>query len=243
MRKIYEKEWFGIDFKSFAVLDSKRLADINFYGNFYDKFYKRFNSYEELPDDWKTGKRLVADFILQQANSQDRLLSIGCGNGYIEYLLRKKERNITAIEPSLKATEFLKRYCDLKLYNGYFPQCLKDADDTSFDLAYMSATEYCFSDNELLNLLKEIRHLEIKSFILISVSIYKASPVRLLKDTAKLLLSNLGLRDLDQFWGYSRTPKEFAYLFKTAGFQNIESGFLKDNIFWIKCVNKDKYEY
>jgi hypothetical protein len=26
MRKLYQKEWFGIDFKSFSVLDPKNIA-------------------------------------------------------------------------------------------------------------------------------------------------------------------------------------------------------------------------
>jgi len=30
MRKIYQQEWFGIDFKSFAVLDSKNVATASF---------------------------------------------------------------------------------------------------------------------------------------------------------------------------------------------------------------------
>ena len=107
MQKLYQKEWFGIDYKSFTVLDSKKVADVSFYDRFYDEFYKKFNSYEELPEDWKAVKKQVADLIIQMTNKNSKILSIGSGSGYIEYLLWKEGRDITAIEPSEKATRFL----------------------------------------------------------------------------------------------------------------------------------------
>jgi len=90
MRKFYQQEWFGIDFKSFVKLDSGRVADKSFYDKFYDEFYKRYKSYEELPEVWRKDKRLAADFILRQPDPSERILSIGCGSGYVEYLLRKE---------------------------------------------------------------------------------------------------------------------------------------------------------
>src|SRR3989304_3235193 len=109
MRKLYQREWFGIDFSSFANLDPRNIADGSFYDKFYDKFYRNFSSYDELPQEWRLSKKQVADFILSQTNNNDRLLSIGCGNGYIEYLLWREGRNIIAVEPSLKSTRFLEQ--------------------------------------------------------------------------------------------------------------------------------------
>ncbi|MDO8140628.1 MAG: hypothetical protein Q6358_03940 [Candidatus Brocadiales bacterium] len=86
MRKFYQEEWFGIKFKSFVKLDSSRVAD----KSFYDEFYKRYKSYEELPEVWRKGEKLVADFILRQPDSFERIMSLGCGSGYVEYLLRKE---------------------------------------------------------------------------------------------------------------------------------------------------------
>ncbi len=91
MRRTWQKEWLGIDFKSFAALNSKKIADVFFYDKFYEEFYKKFSFYEEFPLDWKQQKRLIANFILEQTNDEDKILSIGCGNGYIEYLLITKE--------------------------------------------------------------------------------------------------------------------------------------------------------
>lgn len=196
MRKFYQKEWFGIDFKSFTILDSKKVADVSFYDRFYEEFYKKFNSYEELSEGWKSAKKQVADLIIQMTNKDSRILSIGSGNGYIEISLRKDGRDITAIEPSEKATRFLRQFSDVRLYNGYFPMCLTNAGNTSFDLAYMSGTEYVFTEKEMLKLLENIKDFNIKSFLLVSASIYNNSFLRLIKDMAKKMLSFMRLYEL-----------------------------------------------
>ncbi len=234
MRKLYQKEWFGIDFNSFTEFDSKNVADVVFYDRFYDEFYNKYASFDELPEKWKTYKKVVADLILQSTNSNERILSIGCGNGYIEYLLWKEGRDITAIEPSAKASYFLKQFSNVKLYEGYFPSCLKKVNEDRFDLAYMSGTEYVFSEKELSKLLEDIKNINIKSFLLVSASVYSNSFLRFIKDTVKEMLSFVGLYELGQLWGYTRTPAEFIKAFRRTGFKEVKSGFLQENCFWIK---------
>lgn len=234
MRKLYQREWFGIDFKSFANIDSKNVADGSFYDKFYDELYRRFSSYDGLPQEWRLSKKQVADFILSQTNNNDRLLSIGCGNGYIEYLLWREGRNITAVEPSLKSTKFLEQFSDVKIYHGYFPDCLRRVDEQPFDWAYMSATEYVFDKRGLVRLLSDILDFKVRIFLLNSVSIYNKNVLRSMKHLAKEALSLFRLYELGQLWGYSRTTDELAQAFKKAGFKNIESGFLNKGHFWIK---------
>ena len=235
MRRFYQKEWFGIDFKSFTQLDSRNIADVAFYDKFYDEFYKRFSSYDDLPPGWRAEKDIIVNFLQQQTNPGDRLLSIGCGNGFIEYLLRKCGRKIVAIEPSQKATRFLTESCDIKPYNDYFPQGLKGEDAASFGLVYMIAIDYVFGEKEFLGLLEDVRKFGAKTFLLFSVSVYnRAAFVETMKYFAKSVLARAGLYDLGQFWGYLRTPLEFSDLFKKMGFKDIEKGFLADNRFWIK---------
>lgn len=234
MKKLYQKEWFGIDFKSFTALDSKKVADVVFYDRFYDEFYEKFNSFDNLPEDWKETKKQVAKLIIQMTDKDSKVLSIGSGNGYIEYLLWKEGRNITAIEPSVPATNFLRQNSNVKLYEGYFPSCLENANESSFDLAYMSGTEYIFNEKELLKLLEDIKDFNIKSFLLLSASIYNNSLLSLIKDMIKKILSFIGLYELGQFWGYKRTPVELIQSFKKAGFKDIRSGFLERNCFWLE---------
>lgn len=235
MRKFYQKDWFGIEFRSFTKLNSTKIADNEFYDKFYNVLYKKYSSFEELPLSWKNSKKAVAGLILRQTSCDDKLLSIGCGNGYIEYLLKKGDRNIVAIEPSIKSTYFLKKFCDIKLYNGYFPECLKNKDVPDFDLIYMSGTEYIFNDIELIELLNRIKDFNPKQFLLISAACEtNSSFLLIIKQFLKQLLSFARIEELGQLWGYVRTPDEFLRIFKTVGFKNIEKGLLKDNQFWIK---------
>jgi len=100
----------------------------------------------------------------------------------------------------------------------------------------MNATEYVFNENELIKLLTDIKDYGVKNFLLVSASTYNGrfAPLRLIKDTVKSMLSLIGLYELGQFWGYTRTPDELANAFKEAGFERIEMGFIREGIFWIK---------
>lgn len=179
-----------------------------FYGKLYDEFYKKYKSYDELPESWRNSKKAVADLVLELTTHGEKLLSIGCGNGYVEYLLRKEGRNITAIEPSIKAVVFLKQFSAVNLYEGYFPDCLKNKGEGPFDLAYMSGTEYCFNKQEFAILLKQIYDFGISKFLIISASWYDSFAVKQrAKDFIKRVLSSLKLYELGQFWGISERLK------------------------------------
>jgi hypothetical protein len=157
-----------------------------------------------------------------------RLLSIGSGNGYIEYLLWKEGRIITSVEPSRKSTRFLEQSSNVQIYHGYFPDCLRK-EDAPFDWAYMIATEYVFDYNQLIRLLEDIGDFKIKKLLLTSVCIYDKSILRFTKDMTKEILASLGLYELGQLWGYSRTLDELIELIRKAGFKSIETGKVSNN--------------
>jgi len=92
MRKFWQKNWFDIEFNSFATLNPNTLADEIFYDKFYKEFFNKFNSYDELPSGWRQDKKILANFILEQIKfwNKQKVLSIGCGNGFIETELSKK---------------------------------------------------------------------------------------------------------------------------------------------------------
>lgn len=236
MRKFYQTDWFGIYFKSFININSRKIAGISFYNKFYEEFYKKFSSYEDLPHEWLLNKNLIADFILKQTNNIDRVLSIGSGIGYIEYNIKNAGRNIVAIEPSQKASEFIKKFSNIKIYNGFPSLCLNEKEGMLlYDFIYMVAVDYIFNNNELISLLKNIKNFKAKNFLLISVSIYKSQSLsQTFKHFIKLIMSFFNFYELGQLWGYERKSEDFLYIFRKTGFVNIKSGFLKENIFWIK---------
>lgn len=90
MIKFWQINWFDIEFSSFATLNPNRLADEEFYDKFYKEFFNKFNSYDDLPSRWKQDKKVLADFIFEQIKEKQKVLSIGCGSGFIETELSKK---------------------------------------------------------------------------------------------------------------------------------------------------------
>jgi SAM-dependent methyltransferase len=176
---------------------------------------------------------MVADFILQHTSEGDRLLSIGCGNGYVEFLLARHARRITAVEPSRQATHMLRSaQSAVRIHEGYFPQAVP-AGEESFALAYMVATEYVFDNRGLRRLLSAIRDSGIPSFLLISASVHPFSPVQYVRGVGKALLARLKLRPLGQFWGYERSATEMVRLFRQAGFPRLSQGRL-GHYFWVR---------
>jgi hypothetical protein len=230
---MYEKEWFGIEFDSFTKPDPRRLADASFYDRFYAQFYGKFFSYDDLPEDWRTRKREISELIFQRTDEKQHLLSIGCGNGYIEWLLDRTGRNVVAVEPSETATRFLKQCADIRIVNGYFPECLEGSGE-GFDFAYMVATDYLFDDKQLALLLRSALELGIGSFLLVSVTVTdKTGFVRRVKDGVKTILGSSGLYHPGQLWGYSRSPLEFRLLFEKAGFAAADHGFLRPDTYFV----------
>jgi len=90
MQKFYQTEWFNIQFSSFIEMNASKQADEEFYNKFYAEFFKKFSSYSELSNKWKEEKEQVVNFIYENIKNYNKILSIGCGNGYIEYSLNKK---------------------------------------------------------------------------------------------------------------------------------------------------------
>ena len=202
MRKIYQDAWLGISFPEFTALDAEKIADIHFYERFYQELFRRYATYEELPADWRKGKVALADFILDSTDPKDRLLAIGCGNGYMEVLLSQTHRQVTAIDPSPGATRLLAHYPAVKLINGSFPECLQSDGQPPYDVAYLNAVDYCLAEDELAALLKQIYDYPIKTFILISVSVYhKYDLGRCVKDYLKEILKFFKVYHPGQFWG------------------------------------------
>ena len=143
------------------------------------------------------------------------------------------------VEPSRMATKFLKKFANIKIYHGYFPQCLSNTNENNnFDLAYMVAVDYVFNKKELLNFLQDVKRFGIKNFLLVSVSIHdRRSLKQSIKYLGKLFLGYLKIYELGMFWGYSRAPEEFYKAFNSAGFRTIKQGFLDKKVFWIMGVS------
>lgn len=236
MKKIYQKEWFGIKFSEFTKLNSKKIADDEFYKKFYELFYKKFNSYKDISKDYIERKTNIARDIITFSKNYKDILSIGCGNGFVEnFIIKNSDKNILAIEPS-NNFKWLTNGGGCKTVIGFFPECVKD--EKKYEFGYCSTIDYVFNNEEYTNFLKSIYEYGFKEFYLAEVIMPAEGFVASIKEIVKTVLSLLGLYNKGQFWGYLRNIDEHIMLLKKVGFKNITCGAHKHGSYWIRIKNE-----
>lgn len=238
MRRMYQTEWHGIPFSSLSTPSSVDLAGPEFYQAFYEGFFERYQGWEQLDSRWLLRKRSWGEFILERAEQQGKVLSIGCGIGALEHYMKVRaprlELSIHEVAPTAwrwVAPEFTQ---DRKLL-GMIPTCIPKGSE--FDLIFLSAVDYTFDDANAVALLSSLRPFITRSgghCLLISASLQQPSVTlgdkalslaRGLKVFAEAALDRVGLRPR-QFWGWTRTQEEYQSLFHRAGYKGIEDGFI-----------------
>jgi SAM-dependent methyltransferase len=235
MRKLYQKSWFGIDFKDLPVkMSNQEVAGVDFYTHFYQEFYKRFDSYKQLPKYWLDLKDEIVEHLSSVVKDK-KVLSIGCGNGYIEHKLFQNNitNHIVAIEPGNVSAKWVNKEAII-LLDGLFPQAIEnDYRAEDFDLVYASGIDYVFNDQQYDKFLKSIRHFGFDKFLLTEIFVSNNDFISLFKHHIKNALSLLGLYDKGQLWGYLRSIDEHKRYLNRAGFHHLEVGQYKHGGYWI----------
>ena len=247
MRRMYQKEWQGIQFDEFASLSSTQLADGQFYGKFYEAFFDRFKTWDDIDKSWRNQKKLVADFLYRlilNGKSGGQTLCVGCGLGYIEHVLLR-----SGIDPAyLDVSEVVEtplqwlrqELPENNIHLGFIPECLPT--ERKYSLIYLVAVDYIMDQDELIALLGNLRgRLEAGGRCIIITASYDgvcglSKIKRGIKDTIKHLSDVARLKLQGQFWGYMRNRGEFQSAMNAAGFADIDDGFIessKEATYWI----------
>jgi protein-L-isoaspartate O-methyltransferase len=243
VKKFWQTEWQGIQFSAFVNLSSKTLPDANFYNTFYRELFLRYSGYSELDKKWRESKDVVADWIAEQLPSGARVLSVGCGLGYVEQKLWKEHGDrIESIE--LHVTDYAGDA--LRWLREVIPdERIHDAaergqlDELEFDIIYLSAVDYALSDKELIHLLTQLKERlkDTGRLIMVSASYLAqfSSLSRVIKDVIKDILDVSGVRSRGQFWGWMRSRKEYQNLMNLSGFSAVDDGFidLRSQTYWV----------
>ena len=256
MRRFYQESWLGIPFTAFTGVSFFRLADPRFYSSFYEELFRRYQSWNDLPSGWLETKKADAEWLVEQIRLNlafrpsdappYRILSIGSGTGFMEWLILRKLPNIELYvnEPSTIGMKWTKNFIPPdRIFIGLPPACLPS--DIKYDLVYISAVDYAFSRLAFSRLLENL-HQQLEKggeLICLSASLLQEDSfigglVNVLKNIIRCLLHFTGIRR-QQFWGWRRTSKEYEKLFRKAGFRDLASGILKDGFesFWIRGKN------
>ena len=254
MRRFYQKNWFGIDFSSFTELSFFHLAGSGFYEQFYTALFSIYDSWEALPQSWRTAKTIQAFWLARQAEALNvalhedrknrplRVFSVGSGLGFVEYNFLKElpETELHISEPSNSGMDWI-RICipPERVHIGVglsaLPQNLR------FDMIYLSAVDYFLRQHEFIRLLQELRLRLTQGgrVICLSASLLEDDGIGSAfahagKTALYALLHCAGIRR-KQFWGWLRTREEYLAGIREAGYEDIREGRLEDEAgtFWV----------
>lgn len=246
MRRMYQRNWLGIEFKDFSILSKKIIAGPNFYNEFYTQLFQKYRDYESLPMEWQLGKRAIADWLLARINADDRILSVGCGLGYIEQCIWRGSDGRLRLhvwELAAKSLVWLKNV----LPSNNVHVCNHLSQLGKFEIIYLSAVDYALDDSALVSLISSARRsLNFGGrIIIISGSFVDDSKISAViyrfKHIFRLLMSSIGFYqfELGQFWGYSRTKSDYIKIMQCAGLSRLNDGFIKNgyqNYYWIEAM-------
>jgi len=243
MHKLYQEQWHGIPFSSFADISAEDIAGPDFYARFYEEFFNRHKTWGDLSPEWLAFKRGTAEFIRERAgdNRSLSMFSVGCGLGIIEkFLSENGYKNLEANEVSDIPLKFIKRDLpEMRIFVGPLPGCLPPG--RGYDFIYMAASEYFFDQKQLSVFLGSLRAMLSPGgkLLLISVSVEGGETLReSLSALKSRILAMLRLRPRGQFWGYLRTPTEFMDAMARGGFTNLSGGLRRigthNRIYWVE---------
>ena len=225
MKKLYQSQWHNIKFKDFYKISKNELPESAFYEKFYNLFHKKYSSYKDLDRFWIKEKLKYIEIFKKSSkfSKKSKILSVGCGTGFIEKELIKNNKfdNIEVTEVSDSPLKWLKKYISpLNIHIGYFPDCIKH--DNKFDLIILSSIDYVFSDKEYISFIKNVNKSlnENGECILISVSHLKNDLFYTLKKNIQNIIAYFDTKS--QFYGYSRRSKELITLMNIGGFKFLD---------------------
>lgn len=245
MKKFWQTEWHGIQFSDIAPTSSVQLAEASFYDSFYRELFRRYSSYHELDQGWRKNKNSVADWIARSVPKGARVLSVGCGLGYIEQKLWHECSGQIELHVSDYASESLSWLKDV-IPSDRIHESLEEIREMryhSFNFIYISAVDYAMDDESFIGLISYCKHMLAANgqLLIISASFLKKNSTVYSRtiDLVKAFLDMIGLRSRGQFWGWMRTREEYNLLMKKASFDCIKDGFVDHNDskdYWISGI-------
>jgi hypothetical protein len=144
-RLMWQFEWQDIEFRKLGVkLKFFNRASADFYSTFYKELFYRYAGYDELPKNWRDEKYKTAKSVAQLLKGKKKIMSVGCGLGYIEKCIveLKPHCQIDAYDFSMDASFWLNSVEGIRVI-----QELEKGDKCDF--IYCTQLLYALTDKEI----------------------------------------------------------------------------------------------
>lgn len=182
--------------------------------------------------------------IISKITNEKKVLSVGCGVGYVENEIIKRlpDLELSASDFSCISLSWLKEILPEENLIVGLPLNVD-----SYDLIYCVELEYALNNTELIALLKNIKSLLApQGKLLIITSCVWTEPTNLISRIKRFIKSKsqtyLQLKK-GQLWGYKRSEMELLQIFSEAGFSTLDSGkFLSTTSYYLATYNEEKLQ-
>jgi len=244
---VYEKEWLGISFDKLSVKPSfYDLATSEFYDAFYEKFLDKYSGFMDLPGDWLAAKRITAEYISGLLPDGAKVLSYGCGSGYVESLIasNRSDLRLTAFDFAEVASKFIENDSSVNIIKELDPKY-------KFNVIYINHVLYAIDFQGCIEFLSKIRNdfLEDGGTLIIvnhsnipyengiklnfygKLKLIVKSILKPYYKKAKFFISKRGF----QFWGWERNNACYLEILRKSNFDFMEvKGFNQHSYLIVK---------
>ena len=134
-KMIWQVEWQNIEFSNLDVkLHFFRRASTRFYSQFYLKLFDKYSGYDSLPSSWRDDKFKTAKEVSKFLTKEMKVMSVGCGLGFVE-------KSLIDLKPNCKIDAYDFSATSVKwLHEIEGVQVLSELDkDRKYDFVYLFA--------------------------------------------------------------------------------------------------------
>ncbi|MDC1048355.1 methyltransferase domain-containing protein [Flavobacteriaceae bacterium] len=223
-KKFYQTHWLNI---SFLDINIKLTNDIPT-SAFYDHLYNKYSKYEELPENWLLQKKDSAQNIKNFLKEGDKVLSYGCGLGYVEHCLNDRNVKLSVFDSSSVFPKWL-------ISRNQNINCLNKLNGR-YDIIYLQQVSYLFKRSNFIKLLKKLKNnlSEDGKIIIIHTSL---NPIEnginfkniflLIKNYLRTTYYFLFPKKIEsnlknQFWGWNRNNSFYIKMARNANFNILD---------------------
>ena len=216
-KPFFQIEWQNISFYDMNIELTNDLPSYEFYKNFYKLLFKKYSKFEELPNDWLLQKKKSAENFEKFLMKEKSILSYGCGLGYVEHLLNKKQYKLNVFDFSLISTKWL-------INQNKNITILNEISDT-YDIIYLQQVLYAMNYSDCIKIIKKLKNN--------------------LNENGKIIISHTSLNPLENGINFKNFIKFLKYFIKSIYKNTINEngqfcGWMRDNKSYISIVKDSK---